>query len=100
MDPLLLAHVAVFAASAVACVLSLPRARRIKHPGTREGLVALLISVALWSLGYLGYLLAPTDDLRMASYTIGFRLAFTAVAAWTDFCAAYTGQTRRQSPYR
>ena len=100
MDPLLLAHVAVFAVSAIACVLSLPRARRIKHPGTREGLVALLISVALWSLGYLGYLLAPTDDLRMASYTIGFLLAFTAVAAWTYFCAAYTGRNPRQSPYR
>ena len=100
MNPLLLAHIAVFAVSAVACVLSLPRARQIKHPGTREGLIALLGSVALWSLGYVGYLLAPTNDLRMASYTIGFLLAFTAVAAWTYFCAAYTGRNPGRSPYR
>ena len=100
MNPILLAHVAVFALSAVACVLSLPRARRIQHAGTREGLVALLLTVALWSLGYVGYLLAPTDGLRAASYTVGFLLAFTAVAAWTYFCAAYTGRNPRQSPYR
>jgi len=100
MDPLLLAHVALFGVSGVACLLSLPRAFRIKHPGTRQGLVALLLAVVLWSLGYVGYLVAPTDSLRLASYTIGFIFAFVAVAAWTYFCAAYTGRRPRQAPYR
>ncbi|KPN30888.1 hypothetical protein SY89_01628 [Halolamina pelagica] len=100
MDPLLLAHVALFGVSGVACLLSLPRAFRIKHPGTRQGLVALLLAVVLWSLGYVGYLVAPTDSLRLTSYTIGFIFAFVAVAAWTYFCAAYTGRRPRQAPYR
>ncbi|WP_049981950.1 sensor histidine kinase [Halolamina rubra] len=100
MDPLLLAHVALFGVSGVACLLSLPRAFRIKHPGTREGLVALLLAVTLWSLGYVGYLVAPTDSLRLTSYTVGFIFAFVAVAAWTYFCAAYTGRRPRQAPYR
>ncbi|WP_435116521.1 histidine kinase N-terminal 7TM domain-containing protein [Halolamina sp. C58] len=99
MDPVLLAHVGVFAVSAVACLLSVPRARRIKHPGTRTGLVALLVSVTVWSLGYVGYLIAPTDPLRVASYTIGFIFAFGAVAAWVYFCAAYTGRPPQQAPY-
>ncbi|QKY18889.1 ATP-binding protein [Halolamina sp. CBA1230] len=100
MDLILLAHVGVFVVSAVACLLCLPRAWRIKHPGTREGLVALLLSVTLWSLGYVGYLLAPTDALRVASYTGGYVFAFVAVAAWIYFCAAYTGRPPSQAPYR
>ncbi|MFW5949307.1 MAG: histidine kinase N-terminal 7TM domain-containing protein [Halolamina sp.] len=100
MDPVLLAHVGVFAVSAVACVVSLPRVRAIKHPGTREGLGALLASVAIWSLGYVGYLIAPTDELRLLSYTVGFVFAFVSVAAWVYFCAAYTGRPPRRAPYR
>ncbi|NHX36297.1 MULTISPECIES: sensor histidine kinase [Halolamina] len=100
MDSLLLAHVGIFAVSAVACLLSLPRAFRIKHPGTRRGLIGLLLAVALWSLGYVGYLVAPTDSLRLTAYTVGFIFAFVAVAAWTYFCAAYTGRRPRQAPYR
>ena len=99
MDLLFLGHVGVFVVSALACLLSIPRARRIEHPGTRKGLVALLLSVTVWSLGYVGYLLAPTDPVRIASYTIGFIFAFGAVAAWVYFCAAYTGRPPRQTPY-
>ena len=99
MDLLFLGHVGVFTVSALACLLSLPRARRIEHPGTRKGLIALLLSVTVWSLGYVGYLTAPTDPLRVASYTIGFIFAFGAVAAWVQFCAAYTGRPPRQAPY-
>lgn len=97
---ILLVHVAVFAVSAVACLLCLPRAWRIKHPGTRKGLIALLLSVTVWSLGYVGYLLAPTDPLRIASYIGGYVFAFVTVAAWIYFCAAYTGRSPRQAPYR
>jgi signal transduction histidine kinase len=100
MNPFLLGYVVLFALSAVACLGSIPRARTIQHPGTRDGLVGLLVSVALWSGGYLGYLLAPTVRGKLALYILGFVSAFVAVAAWLYFCAAYTGRSPRQAPYR
>lgn len=100
MAPGLLGYVALFALSGVVCLASVPRARSIQHPGTREGMVGLLVSVALWSAGYIGYLLAPTDPLRSAFYIVGFVFAFVAVGAWVYFCAAYTGRPPKQMPYR
>jgi signal transduction histidine kinase len=100
MNPVLLAYTVVFSLSAVACLVSVPRARRIEHPGTREGLVVFLVSVALWSGGYVGYLLAPTASAKVALYTVGFVSAFVAVGSWLYFCAAYTGRSPRRAPYR
>ncbi|WP_254824934.1 sensor histidine kinase [Haloglomus halophilum] len=90
----------MFALSAIACLGSIPRARNIQHPETREGLVVFLLSVALWSGGYLGYLLAPTVPAKLGFYIFGFVFAFVAVGAWLYFCAAYTGRHPRQAPYR
>ncbi|OYR55660.1 sensor histidine kinase [Halorubrum halodurans] len=100
MDLVLFSHVGVFAVSALACVASLPRVRRIRHADTRRGLAALLLSVALWSIGYVGYLLAPSAAGKVAWYTVGFVFAFVAVGAWLYFCAAYTGRPPRRAPYR
>ena len=100
MNPVLLGYVAVFALSGVVCLASVPRARSIQHPGTSDGMVALLLSVVLWSAGYIGYLLAPTNSLRTSFYIFGFVFAFVAVAAWVYFCAAYTGRPPRDMPYR
>jgi signal transduction histidine kinase len=100
MDPVLFGHVGVFAVSALVCVASLPRVRRVRHADTRRGLAALLLSVALWSIGYVGYLLAPSAAGKVAWYTVGFVFAFVAVGAWLYFCAAYTGRPPRRAPYR
>lgn len=100
MNPILLGYVLLFAGSAVVCLLAIPRARQIKHPGTRHGLVGFLASVVLWSGGYTGYLLAPTELSKLAFYIIGFVFAFFAVGTWLYFCAAYTGRPPRQAPYR
>ncbi|GAA0657467.1 sensor histidine kinase [Salarchaeum japonicum] len=100
MDGLLLAHVAVFAVSAVLCAVSIPRALAIQHADTRWGLVGLLGSVGLWAAGYVGYLVAPTNALREAFYILGFSFAFVAVGAFLYFCAAYTGRPPRRVPYR
>ena len=88
MNPLLLGHVIIFALSAIACVATIPQARKIQHPETREGLIVFLGSVALWSGGYIGYLLAPTRAGKLAFYIFGFIFAFVAVGAWLYFCAA------------
>ena len=100
MEPLLLGHSIIFALSAIACVAAIPQARKIQHPGTREGFVVFLGSVALWSGGYLGYLLVPTRSGKVACYTLGFVFAFVAVGSWLYFCAAYTGRPPRQAPFR
>lgn len=100
MDPILMGHVIIFAVSAIACVAAIPQARKIQHPGTREGFVVFLGSVALWSGGYLGYLLAPTHSGKVAFYILGFVFAFVAVGSWLYFCAAYTGRPPRHAPFR
>jgi len=100
VEPLLIGHIIIFALSAIACVATIPQARKIQHPGTREGLVAFLGSVALWSGGYIGYLIAPTRPGKLAFYILGFVFAFVAVGAWLYFCAAYTGRPPRQAPFR
>ncbi|WP_311174177.1 histidine kinase N-terminal 7TM domain-containing protein [Halobellus ordinarius] len=100
VDPLLVGHIIIFALSALACVATVPQARKIKHPGTREGLVAFLGSVAVWSIGYLGYLIVPTRSGKIAFYILGFVFAFVAVGAWLYFCAAYTSRSPRHTPFR
>ncbi|WP_394348000.1 sensor histidine kinase [Natronorubrum halophilum] len=100
MEISLLAHVLLFAISGVACLASILRARMIQHPGTRNGLVVFLGSVALWCGGYLGYLLAPTTTSKLTLYIIGFVFAFVAVGAWVCFCAEYTGRSLQNTPFR
>lgn len=100
MDPVLLAHVSVFAASALACAAAVPRALQIRHPETRDGFVALLLAVTLWAGGYVGYLVAPGEAAKVGFYIVGFVFALFAVAAWLYFCAAYTGRSPRHAPYR
>jgi len=100
MNLAVLGYTLLFSVSALVCLASIPRARTIQHPGTRHGLVALLAAVALWSGGYIGYLLAPTTESKLALYIFGYVFAFVAVGAWLYFCAAYTGRPPRQAPYR
>ncbi|WP_123623512.1 ATP-binding protein [Halorubrum sp. CSM-61] len=100
MNPVFLAHVSVFGLSALACLAVIPRALRIRRHDTREGLVALLVSVVGWAGGYVGYLVAPGESTKMALYIVGFVFALFAVAAWLYFCAAYTGRSPRHAPYR
>ena len=100
MSYLYLAHLSVFAVSALLCFGSIPRARAITHDGTREGFVAILLTCGLWAVGYLGYFLLPTPGVKIASYTFGLIAALACVGAWLYFSAAYTGRSPRQVPYR
>ncbi|WP_254274395.1 sensor histidine kinase [Haloarcula marina] len=100
MKWLFIGYVMLFSVTAVVCLATIPRARSIQHPGTRKGLIGLLGSVSLWSAGYVGYFLAPTEPVKYAFYIIGFVFAFVAVGAWLYFCAAYTGRPPREAPYR
>ena len=95
---LFITHVAVFALSALMCLASIPQARKIQHFETREGFIAFLLSVGIWALGYVGYLLAPLDALKESFYILGFTFALVAVGAFLYLCAAYTGRSPRQMP--
>jgi len=99
MELSLLAYVVLFGLSGVACLASIPRARTIQHPGTRNALIVFLVSAALWCGGYLGYLLAPTTTSKLALYIIGFTFAFVAVGAWVCFCVEYTGRSVQNMPF-
>lgn len=100
MELALIGYVVLYSVSAIVCVASLPRVQSIQHPGTRTGFSALLVSVAIWSAGYVGYFIAPSESIKLAFYIIGFTFAFIAVGAWLFFCAAYTGRPPREAPYR
>lgn len=93
-------HVMIFALSAVLVLASVPRARRISHQRTREGMVVFLLSVGVWSVGYVGYLVLPGRSLKLAFYLVGFVFALVAVAAWVYFSAAYTGRPPRMAPFK
>ncbi|SDY39707.1 sensor histidine kinase [Halopenitus persicus] len=99
MSYLYLAHLSVFTVAALLCLGSIPRARSIKHDETREGFVAILLTCSLWAIGYLGYFLLPTPEVKVASYIFGLIAALACVGAWLYFSAAYTGRSPRQAPY-
>ncbi len=99
MNTIFLAHVAAFTVAAMACLGSVGVARRIRHPDTRRGLIGLLLTCGLWSLGYVGYLLVPNDAVSVALF-VGARLfALGSVFAWIYFCAAYTGRAPSDPRY-
>ncbi|AKH97639.1 sensor histidine kinase [Halanaeroarchaeum sulfurireducens] len=100
MNAIFLSHILIFTTSAIVCLASIPRARTIQHPGSRRGFVVFLSSVALWSGGYVGYLLAPTEWGKLGFYILGFVFAFVAVGAFLYFSAAYTGRPPGQMPYQ
>lgn len=100
MDLVFLGYVGIFVVSAVASFASVPRARDIQHPETRRWFVVFLLSVGVWSSGYVGYFLAQSKRLAETSYTLGFIAAFVAVVAWLGLSAAYTGRSTRRVPYR
>lgn len=90
----------LFSISAIVSVATIPRARTIDHEGTRNGFVAFLLSVGIWSGGYVGYLLAPTIPAKQAFYIIGFIFAFIAVGAFLYLSATYSGRPPEQMPFR
>ncbi|WP_280537293.1 ATP-binding protein [Halopenitus sp. POP-27] len=98
---LLAVYVLAFAAAAVACFASVPRARTFDDPDVRAGLVSLLVLSGLWATAHVGFLLAPPGTIALVLYVIGLVAGFSTIGAWLYFCSAYTGRTiHRQPIYR
>lgn len=86
-------YLLVFTAAALACFVSVHRARRIADRDTRRGLIALLITSGLWATFHVGYLAAPTITAQYGFYMLGLIVGLATVGPWLYFCSAYTGRT-------
>jgi len=86
-------YVVVFGLAAVACFVSLRRARRIDDDDTRRGLEWVLLLSGGWAAAHVVYLLAPSTRLSLVAYLVGLTVGFAAVGAWLYFCSAYTGRS-------
>lgn len=90
--PLFELYLLAFGAAAVACFLSIQRARDITDRDTRRGLVALLLTSGLWATFHVGYLAGPTPTVQYGFYMLGLIVGLATVGPWLYFCSAYTGR--------
>jgi signal transduction histidine kinase len=97
-DPVFLAYLLPFLVAALACFLSLPRARQLSDPDTRHGLMALLATSGGWAAANAGFLLAPTFASRYVLYVVGLVVGLSTIGPWLYFCSAYTGRTLHREP--
>jgi len=96
-DLLFLAYFLVFGVAALACFVSIRRARRIDDPDTRRGVVALLATSGGWATAHFLFLVVPTPELKTVVYVAGLVIGFSAVGPWLYFCSAYTGRSLHQN---
>ena len=92
-----IAYMGLFFLSGLACVVSIPRARRFNDAAIRDGLVGLLATTGLWALLKTGYFVVPAP-FREATYTVGLIAGFGTVWAWLYFASAYTGRSLHTNP--
>lgn len=87
------AYVLTFAGTAIACFAGLTRTGEIDDEDTRRGLVYLLLTSGAWAAAHVGFLLAPSVELKLVFYHLGLFLGLATVGPWLYFCSAYTGRT-------
>jgi len=91
-------YVVLFALAAVVCFASATRLGRIGDRDTRRGLGALVLTSGGWATTHVGFLVSPTDSLKLGWYVVGLVLGLAAVGAWLYFCSAYTNRTYHRNP--
>ncbi|MDS0281614.1 ATP-binding protein [Haloarcula onubensis] len=97
LSPLYLAYLFVFTLTAAACFGSVLSARRLDDEEVRNGLVGLLVTSGSWSLAHLGFLVAPTVELKLVFYHVGLFVGLSTVGPWLYFCSAFTGRSLHRS---
>ncbi|WP_134670401.1 sensor histidine kinase [Halorussus marinus] len=97
----LLVYALAFGTAAVACGVSVLRARKVEDPETRRGLTWLFATTGGWAAFQVGTLVAPTPDLMYLSYLLSLTVGLATVGGWLYFCSAYTDRMfHRKSAYR
>jgi signal transduction histidine kinase len=56
-----------------------------------------LVTSGGWSIAHLGFLLAPTVELKLVFYHVGLFIGLSTVGPWLYFCSAYTGRNLHKS---
>jgi len=98
-DPVFLAYLLVFGVAALACFVSIRRAREIDDPDTRRGLIGLLLTSGGWTTAHFLFLVVPTPELKTMFYVVGLVIGVSAVGPWLYFCSAYTGRSLHRNPH-
>ena len=99
VHPTQIAYALVFAATAVTCFGTIPRAlHRLEDADTRVGLVGLLATSGLWAAAYVGRLLSSAAALQLTFYLLGLVAGLSTVGAWLYFCSAYAGKDLHRRP--
>ena len=93
-----IAYVVLFTLAAVACFATAVRLGRVSDGDTRRGLTALVLTSGGWATSHVGFLVSPTDSLKLGWYVVGLVLGLAAVGAWLYFCSAYTNRTYHRNP--
>jgi len=57
-----------------------------------------LLTSGSWSVAHLGFLVAPTVELKLVFYHVGLFIGLSTVGPWLYFCSAYTGRSLHASP--
>lgn len=86
-----LIYVIFFGAAAVACYVTVVRARLIPDDDTQRGLVALLLFSGTWAAASVGRLVVHAPALQITFYMIGLTVGLATVGAWLYFSSAYAG---------
>ena len=98
IDLLLVGYLALFGTAAAVTLGSLRRVHYIEDVDTRRGLTALLATSGTWALLHVGYLAAPSEELRYGFYVAGLVVGLSTVGPWLYFCSAYTGRSYHHDP--
>ena len=83
-DPVFLAYLLVFGVAALACFVSIRRAREIDGPDTRRGLIGLLLTSGGWATAHFLFLVVPTVELKTMFYVVGLVIGVSTVGPWLD----------------
>ena len=99
VHPVQIGYALVFAATAVTCFGTIPRAlHRLDDADTRVGLVGLLVTSGLWAAAYVGRLLSSAGVLQLTFYLVGLIAGLATIGAWLYFCSAYAGKDLHRRP--
>ena len=97
-DTLQFAYILPFSLAAVACLVGLLPAGRIRHRATGRGLAGLLVLSAAWAALEGGRILITDPTLGRVVYGGGLVVGFGTVFAWLYFVSAYTGSGYHTDP--
>lgn len=91
MTPSAWLHICLFVGASLCSVAVIPKLRRSFDADSERGLTALLVGSAIWGCIEAARLVATTEAVVEALYTVGLVVGLSAVLSFLYFVSAYTG---------